>query len=626
MLLRDTGAARRAFCAAGISRDTPQGSWSHVMANEPLTPAQSRIKAATVLLTTVAGCALLLHDWGPGTVFSGVRPAVKSVLNRVYGTQPQQSNPEAKPDNDSHLTKPFVPSGSISSPSEAAANGDEGTDAAKAPHRLNVAAAEFVPGAAAGPSPTSAAQRSGSSWPSRSRRHGYDASMTNGSSGYDYADASAYGDSSGYQYGDGSAVYSGYGEANGTNGYEDANGYGQVYEGGSGEEQYSTGAEDGYDQHEGAYANGTSTNGTHNAVYNSLFDDSPAEQNSAHFNTAYQNGHLATESGAADMRSVSRIEAMMAVLSQQYPAYSQGSLREILDLRGGDMGAALDMLSRNEAAAPTKADHGRAAGAPSQKPPTLDETNFPSLGSPSPSKAPSPSSTSPEAPQNPAGGFAAALQKPAAEKHEVPATTNGHANAAAKEVSKDAGEHKGRTEPRSGSPTTAVPWVETGESVAAQYNKLRQEARDHCRMRNMCFQQATQAYQAGNKALAKELGAKGREHADKMQAAHAVASEAIFRERNAHREGQGALKLIDLHGLHVTEAVDALRREVKAARARRQAARQPGTERVSVIVGTGHHTKGKHAKARLPAGVQEWLEQEKIAFRQPTPGMLELAV
>lgn len=56
-------------------------------------------------------------------------------------------------------------------------------------------------------------------------------------------------------------------------------------------------------------------------------------------------------------------------------------------------------------------------------------------------------------------------------------------------------------------------------------------------------------------------------------------------------EGQGALKLIDLHGLHVSEAVDALRREVKAARARRQAARQPGTERVSVIVGTGHHTK-----------------------------------
>lgn len=46
--------------------------------------------------------------------------------------------------------------------------------------------------------------------------------------------------------------------------------------------------------------------------------------------------------------------------------------------------------------------------------------------------------------------------------------------------------------------------------------------------------QATQAYLVGNKALAKELGAKGREHAQKMQAAHAVASEAIYRERNPH--------------------------------------------------------------------------------------------
>ena len=52
--------------------------------------------------------------------------------------------------------------------------------------------------------------------------------------------------------------------------------------------------------------------------------------------------------------------------------------------------------------------------------------------------------------------------------------------------------------------------------------------------------QATQAYQVGNKARAKELGAKGRAHAEKMQAAHAVASEAIFRERNAHRERTSA--------------------------------------------------------------------------------------
>ena len=44
--------------------------------------------------------------------------------------------------------------------------------------------------------------------------------------------------------------------------------------------------------------------------------------------------------------------------------------------------------------------------------------------------------------------------------------------------------------------------------------------------------QATQAYLVGNKALAKELGGKGREHSDQMKAAHAAASENIFQQRN----------------------------------------------------------------------------------------------
>ena len=44
--------------------------------------------------------------------------------------------------------------------------------------------------------------------------------------------------------------------------------------------------------------------------------------------------------------------------------------------------------------------------------------------------------------------------------------------------------------------------------------------------------QATQAYLVGNKALAKELGGKGRQQSDLMKAAHAAASENIFQQRN----------------------------------------------------------------------------------------------
>lgn len=44
--------------------------------------------------------------------------------------------------------------------------------------------------------------------------------------------------------------------------------------------------------------------------------------------------------------------------------------------------------------------------------------------------------------------------------------------------------------------------------------------------------QATQAYLAGNKALAKDLGAKGRSANEAMKKSHASASQKIFTQRN----------------------------------------------------------------------------------------------
>ena len=69
------------------------------MPEEPPTPAQLRIKAGTIVVTTLSLGALLLHDWGPNNVFSGVRPAVKRFFNQVYGVQPkpQQQQPASPP-------------------------------------------------------------------------------------------------------------------------------------------------------------------------------------------------------------------------------------------------------------------------------------------------------------------------------------------------------------------------------------------------------------------------------------------------------------------------------------------------------------------------------------------------
>ena len=52
------------------------------------------------------------------------------------------------------------------------------------------------------------------------------------------------------------------------------------------------------------------------------------------------------------------------------------------------------------------------------------------------------------------------------------------------------------------------------------------------------LEQATLAYQSGSKALAKELGAKGRAANEAMHAAHAAAAAHIFQQRNAAHSSQ----------------------------------------------------------------------------------------
>jgi hypothetical protein len=52
-----------------------------------LTLAQRGIKVGTALVTVAVLTGLLLADWGPNTVFSGIRPAVKARLNQWYGIE-----------------------------------------------------------------------------------------------------------------------------------------------------------------------------------------------------------------------------------------------------------------------------------------------------------------------------------------------------------------------------------------------------------------------------------------------------------------------------------------------------------------------------------------------------------
>ncbi|XP_027354885.1 polyadenylate-binding protein-interacting protein 7-like [Abrus precatorius] len=181
----------------------------------------------------------------------------------------------------------------------------------------------------------------------------------------------------------------------------------------------------------------------------------------------------------------------------------------------------------------------------------------------------------------------------------------------------------------SGSARAAPVWLETGDAVANMYSELREEARDHARLRNAYFEQARQAYLIGNKALAKELSAKGQLHNMHMKAAHGKAQESIYRQRNPvapemQGNGRGHERMIDLHGLHASEAIRVLKHELSVLKSTAIAAEQ--RLQVYICVGTGHHTRGSRTPARLPIAVQRFLLEEGLDFTEPQPGLLRVVI
>ncbi|XVE97779.1 hypothetical protein REPUB_Repub03eG0048200 [Reevesia pubescens] len=178
-----------------------------------------------------------------------------------------------------------------------------------------------------------------------------------------------------------------------------------------------------------------------------------------------------------------------------------------------------------------------------------------------------------------------------------------------------------------GSARPAPVWLETGDAVANLYSELREEARDHARLSNAYFEQAHQAFLIGNKALARELSVKGQLHNMHMKAAHGTAQESIYRQRNPvpAENVRGQERMIDLHGLHVSEAIHMLKHELSVLRSTARAADQ--LLQVYICVGTGHHTRGSRTPARLPVAVQRYLlVEESLDYTEPQPGLLRVVI
>ncbi|KAJ5633946.1 hypothetical protein N7528_001788 [Penicillium herquei] len=115
----------------------------------------------------------------------------------------------------------------------------------------------------------------------------------------------------------------------------------------------------------------------------------------------------------------------------------------------------------------------------------------------------------------------------------------------------------------------------------AEYDRLRDLARQEASKRGSCFSKSKEAYSSGDGARAKQLSEEGKAHGRKMEEYNKQASEFIFRENNA--EGRVAADTIDLHGQFVEEAEEILEERIKYAKAH-------GQDHLHVIVGKGNHS------------------------------------
>ncbi|CAM9092091.1 unnamed protein product [Chrysoparadoxa australica] len=154
-------------------------------------------------------------------------------------------------------------------------------------------------------------------------------------------------------------------------------------------------------------------------------------------------------------------------------------------------------------------------------------------------------------------------------------------------------------------------------SDLAEYHEHRRVAGVLARQRNKYFIQATEAYKSGRAKEAAALAKKGRELNREMKEEHSQAARGIFNARWAVQEERNPIPsqlincgVLDLHGLHVSEAVAILEEELVAAC-------ESGLRQCTLLTGSGHHSSGSNYKARLLPAVEafclEWgLPYERV--------------
>ena len=145
--------------------------------------------------------------------------------------------------------------------------------------------------------------------------------------------------------------------------------------------------------------------------------------------------------------------------------------------------------------------------------------------------------------------------------------------------------------------------------------RLRAEAQKYADERHLLLDASKKAFESGDKGKAKELSEKGKESGHKMEECNKKAVAAILKHRN---DGHGN-HYLDLHGLHLEEALTAFREKM--------ATLQKSNEEIvfEVIPGAGHHSEN-HKAIIKPKIIEELKNNKCVTFEEKNAGSLNVYI
>lgn len=128
-------------------------------------------------------------------------------------------------------------------------------------------------------------------------------------------------------------------------------------------------------------------------------------------------------------------------------------------------------------------------------------------------------------------------------------------------------------------------------------------------LRNGLFERARKSYLGNKREQARKLSSDGQLANLKMKECHRGAARIIFSAYNPEKNiRQGHF---DLHGLHVSEALEILQ-ELLVVMGAGDFSAETGVSHISVITGSGHHSVG--GGGRLLQKVQQFFSDEGYSF------------